>query len=141
MESGEDGALIDIPMHRQASKVYMYAQVFHRRPIVEGMTGRMPPDAYTYIQSNPFLDTIYRRGDIDALENTLTDNWEQVIQDLIDDDFRYVVVHHSENDGIYHIRTPDEFVAMLLPDVEPVFQSDQASVYDLYDIQASVPKA
>lgn len=140
MEVGEDGAIIDMPMHRQASKVYMYSQVFHQRPIVEGMTGRMPPDAYAYIQANLFLDTILRRGEIETLDEDLVENWESVIQNLMDDGFRYVVVHHDEHDGIYHIRLPDEFLNLLLPDVEPLFSSARSSVYDLYDIQQATPK-
>ncbi|MBN1120818.1 MAG: hypothetical protein JXJ17_07040 [Anaerolineae bacterium] len=50
-EYGE-GAIVDVPMGRGYSKYYMALQTIHEQPIIEGMSARMPTDAYDYIEGN-----------------------------------------------------------------------------------------
>ena len=83
------GAIITIPMGRQEVKYHMYTQMWHRQPIHEGMIGRLPPNSYNYIKGNPVLRD-WR--DLDELTMTL-DEWYEGIDNLIEDGFRYVVVH------------------------------------------------
>lgn len=85
----EPGAIISLPMGRQNVKYYMYSQIWHRQPIHEGFIGRMPPDAYDYIEANPVLNDWQ---DLDTLTVTLQE-WRDGIDALLEDDFRYVVVH------------------------------------------------
>ena len=83
------GAIITLPMGRQNVKHAMYSQIRHRQPIHEGFIGRMPPDAYDYIDANPVL-TDWR--DLDTLSLNLQE-WTDGIDALLVDGFRYLVVH------------------------------------------------
>ena len=51
----EPYTVLDLPMGRSSSKVWMYLQTFHEKPLVEGMVARLPPDTYSFIESVPLL--------------------------------------------------------------------------------------
>ena len=85
----DPGAIITLPMGRQNVKHAMYSQIWHRQSIHEGFIGRMPPEAYDYIDANPVLND-WR--DLDTLSLTLQE-WTDGIDALLADGFRYVVVH------------------------------------------------
>lgn len=53
-----DGAVLDLPMGRHRSKLYMYYQTVHRRPLVEGHVSRTPPQAYAFIEATPVLRSL-----------------------------------------------------------------------------------
>jgi hypothetical protein len=126
----DDTAIIQLPMGRTASKRYMFLQTYHQQPIVEGLSARTPVDAYQYIHNNPIL--------LNWLENTPLDcdilNWEQMvpaINQLVDDDIRYVVVHHQDD------KVPDLY-ADYLP-VDPVYQDSDLSAFNLVDLRYQPP--
>jgi hypothetical protein len=98
------GAVITLPMGRQNAKHAMYAQIWHRQPIQEGFIGRMPPDAYDYIEANPVLNDWQ---DLDTLSLTLQE-WTEGIDALLADGFRYLVVHKYVEAGqlLLHTSSP-----------------------------------
>ncbi len=81
-------------MGRRESKDYTLYQTFHQRPIVEGLSGRTPPEAYQYIDGNPLLARWRNQQPLDcgALSAQAIDG---ALQQLLNDGFRYVIVHHD----------------------------------------------
>ncbi len=55
------GAVLEIPLTRQAAKRTMYAQTLHGRPLVGGMVARTPEVARRYAQSSPLLRAFMAR--------------------------------------------------------------------------------
>ena len=84
-----EGAVVEVPMGRQPSKVYMYYQITHGRPLVEGTISRTPPDAYDFIEGTPALRSMQACGrwslppaDLSSLLSTLAQH-----------DIEYVILH------------------------------------------------
>lgn len=123
----DDGAIIHVPTGRHYAKIYMYAQIFHHRPIAEGMTARMPPDAFEYIELNLWLTQI--RYNVFTVSMELRDHWEREIQQLLNHGYRYVVV----------VDTPLLHFSPLIPRIQPLYRDDYSSVYDLRDIRDNPP--
>jgi hypothetical protein len=123
-------ALIDLPMGRFNSKEYIYDQITHQRPIVEGLIGRTPPEAYAYIDNNPLLDRWQAGAPLDCSEIDAA-TLKQSLDQLAADNFRYVIVHHSDG------RVPDAFAGYLTS--APVYHDDSITAYSISDLQANQP--
>ena len=54
-----DFAVVEIPIGRQASKVNMFYQTIHERPLVGGHISRTPPHAYDFIGENELLSRLH----------------------------------------------------------------------------------
>ncbi len=121
-------AIIDLPMGRRESKDYTLYQTFHQRPIVEGLSGRTPPEAYNYIAGNPLLAQWQAQQPLDCgtlSAATIT----SALQQLLNDGFRYVIVHH---DGA---PPPKAFATYFT--AAPRFADDTLSLYALSDLLAT----
>ncbi|MCY4147603.1 MAG: hypothetical protein OXE95_14585 [Chloroflexi bacterium] len=138
----QPGALIDAPFGRQVSKYYMSLQRHHLRPIVEGMTARMPPDAYKYIDANPVLrqlsysSRLYgKRRPVVGLNAT---QWQAGLDALVADGFRYLVLHDyvpSRGRPLSRER-PADWVITLLAGQPAVYADDEVAIYDLLELDA-----
>lgn len=53
-----DFAIVEIPMGRQPSKISMFYQTIHERPLVGGHISRTPPHAYDFIRENELLSKL-----------------------------------------------------------------------------------
>jgi hypothetical protein len=83
-------AILDLPTYsRIYDKQYMFYQITHGKPLVEGHVARTPREALTFIDTVPFLS--YAR-EHQALDSTLTDVSRELNQ-LAEADVRYVVLH------------------------------------------------
>ncbi|MXX84676.1 MAG: hypothetical protein F4Y70_14625 [Chloroflexi bacterium] len=138
----QPGALIDVPFSRQTSKYYMSLQRHHLRPIVEGMTARMPPDAYKYIAAHPVLAPFrYSRylieGDPPKIELTAA-QWQAGLDNLVVDGFRYLVLHYylPSRLTLYSIEKPADWVITLFAGQPTVYQDDEVAIYDLLELDA-----
>ncbi|MCY4465477.1 MAG: hypothetical protein OXE46_08070 [Chloroflexi bacterium] len=136
----EPGALIDVPFGRQTAKYYMSLQRHHLRPIVEGMTARMPTDAYNYIDANPVLIPLrYSRhlteGGPPEIELTAA-QWQAGIDALVADGFRYLILHHYLPSRLLLIprERPADWVMTLLADQPTVYEDDEVAIYDLLEL-------
>ena len=116
-------ALIELPMGRLPSKPYLLNQLFHQKPIVEGLSARTPAEAYRYIEANPLLHQWQTNTWLNCEE--MGEELDTAVTQLINDNFRYVILHNQ-----------DEAIAPVLPYFlyrEPVVQDEQLTVYDLRD--------
>ena len=83
----EPTAVLDLPMGRNPSKIYLYWQTLHHQPLVEGHVSRTPDRAYDFIETNAVLRAL-RHADQPA-DSPAADAW----QALSEAGIRYVIVH------------------------------------------------
>lgn len=125
-----DFAIIQLPMGRDSSKYYLYLQTIHQRPIVEGLSARTLPETYEYIESNPLLQSWFNDQPVDCggqSQQQLAGYFDQ----LSDDGFRYVIVHHSNS------KIPDRFATYFVAD--PIYYDDTLTAYKLADLRDQPP--
>jgi hypothetical protein len=72
-----------------ANKWYMYYQITHGKPLVEGRISRLPREAFTFMNSSPFLDGLRRSNEMNP---ELRDTSRQLRQ-LSESGVRYLVLH------------------------------------------------
>jgi hypothetical protein len=85
-------AVLDLPMHpRVFDKWYMFYQITHGKPLVEGHVSRLPQEASTFIDSVPFFGELRQRN---AMDPTLMDVSHQ-LQPLAEADIRYIILHKN----------------------------------------------
>lgn len=86
-----DFAVLNLPFGPLKAKRYMFAQIVHGRPIVQGKIARIPDSAYDYIGENLWLRGLRRTHEIPP---ELTDVSRQ-LQALAQDDIRYVIINKT----------------------------------------------
>jgi len=128
-----DGAVIDIPFGRHNAKYYMSVQRFHGRPMIEGMIARIPLDAFDYIDANPILGAI-REGTAFVPTDAM---WRGGMQQLLDDGFRYVILHKIVPQALTRAERPDRWVVDLFAAYSPLYEDDIVLIYDLFDLLES----
>ena len=129
-----DGAIIDVPFGRHVSKYYMSVQRYHGRPIVEGMIARVPPGTYDYINQNLLLTTFRDPGKVNFEDLTLGD-WEAAFKQLLDDGFRYLVMHREVPVSSFIGRAKGWALEMFK--IEPkLYDHNNVIIYDLADVDA-----
>ncbi len=94
-EEDGDFAIVDLPFGRNHAKYYMYLASLHGRPIVEGLSSRLPPDAYDTIEANPALAAWRERERFDCRTGDVPAR-RAAYRALFDDGFRYVLLHRQE---------------------------------------------
>jgi len=130
------GAVIGIPMGRQQVKYQMYTQMWHHQPIHEGFIGRMPPDAYDYIEANPVLDDWQNLDDI----SVTLDDWTQGIDALIADGFRYVIVHKYIEAGQVDLFTTSPQRELFFSQSPVLYEDLETRVYELAVLKEHPPR-
>jgi len=84
-----EGAILELPMGRQPSKVYLYYQRIHNKPLVEGVVSRTPQDAYAFIRATPVLRSFWACGN-----NVLPPaDLSSVLNALGEQGIEYVILH------------------------------------------------
>jgi hypothetical protein len=83
-------AVLDLPVGLQTyNKRYMFYQITHRKPLVEGKISRLPPRATAFLESRPFLLELHEHSVMDpGLVNVSFQ-----LSALADANVRYIVLH------------------------------------------------
>ena len=127
-EPDQDGIhLINLPMSRQNSKLYLYHQTLHGYPQVEGLAARTPESAYEYIEGNLLLSA-WRAG---RTLHCLPQNRDAVLaaqQTLIADGFTHIIVHPEKDTSGY--------LAANFYTLTPAYADELAVVYRVSDLPA-----
>ena len=129
-----EGAIIDVPLGRHVSKYYMSVQRFHGRPIAEGMIARVPPGTYDYIDHNLLLATFRDPGRVNHQDLRLED-WQAAFRQLLDDGFRYLVMHREVPVSSFIGRAKGWALAMFKTERE-LYDDNNVIIYDLAAINA-----
>jgi len=86
------GSVVNLPLGRSESKYYMSIQRYHGRPMIEGMIARTPDGTYDYIDSLAAID-MWGASSVNMEADEANDAWRDSMQQLLDDGFRYIVLH------------------------------------------------
>jgi hypothetical protein len=129
-DNDEQFALIDLPFGRQASKLYLYYQISHQKPIVEGLSARTPEEAYDYINANELLLHWKDKTALDC-QVMLVDSMQRDLAKLVNDGFRYIIVHQKAGE------TNDHYDGYFT--IEPFYKDDALIVYSVEDIMNNPP--
>jgi hypothetical protein len=115
-----DFAILDLPMNLETTnKWYMYYQITHGKPLVEGRVSRLPREAFTFMESSPFLQAL-RNGN--HMDPALVDISHQLRQ-LADAGVRYIVLHKK-------FARPDQLAAWRdWLTFSPFYEDDELVVY------------
>jgi hypothetical protein len=115
----EPYAVLDLPMGRNPSKVYLYWQTLHHKALVEGHVSRTPDRAYDFIEANPLLRALRSPG-----SSQLTDVQRSAAKEqLADRGVRYLLVHTTMSNP----DQMDQFRAIIGAD--PVYADAVLQVY------------
>lgn len=115
----DDFAVLNLPINPQKAKWYMFAQVYHQRPILQGKTARVPPGTYAYLTSNPWLRFLQQHNEM----SPELSNVSRQLASLAEDNIRYIILHrtHVEADRLAR------WQRYLL--IDPRFEDAQVTVY------------
>ena len=83
----QTAAILDLPMGRNPSKLYLYWQTLHQQPLVEGHVSRTPDRAYDFIEANAALHAL--RHPDQSSDAPTTRDWQALSQAGI----HYVIIH------------------------------------------------
>ena len=85
-------AVLDLPMQIQTvDKRYMFYQITHGKPLVEGRVARLPREAFAFMDSVPLLKEIRQ---VNAMDPALMDVSHQ-LRLLAEADVRYIIFHRK----------------------------------------------
>jgi hypothetical protein len=83
-------AVLDLPIGLQTyNKRYMFYQITHRKPLVEGKIARPPREAFAFLERSPFLSQLH---DANVMDPNLT-NVSSQLEVLAEANIRYVIMH------------------------------------------------
>lgn len=89
----ESFALADIPTHQlELRRLSMFHQITHQKPIVEGIVGRTPPDAYRFIDQHPILSA-FDTSEHARVPPQVGADVSKHLNRLAEADVRYLVLH------------------------------------------------
>lgn len=126
--------LINLPMGRDNSKHYLFHQTLSGYLQVEGLASRTLPKAYQYIKNNLLLNAWRANLSIQCASSNQTEYmmtsiaWSD-LNDLVNDGFSHVILHHSLKYA--------EYLSGGLFDVLPSYEDEFASIYRLKDLRDS----
>jgi hypothetical protein len=85
-------AVLDLPMEPSSfNKQYMFYQITHGKPLVEGRVSRLPREAFAFLDSTRFLKRL-RQGNV--MDPALTDVSHQ-LRSLSEANVRYIILHQQ----------------------------------------------
>ena len=124
-ESG-DFAILEIPMGRSpTTKISMYYQTIHERPLVDGVVSRTPAYAYDFIEGNPLLSLLhqYSLPEYEGAFSLPFPDMSRQLDALADVGIRYIVFHRD--------RTPPAMLAawQSFVVVDPVYEDASLVAY------------
>lgn len=114
-----DIAILNLPLNADDSKRYMFAQVTHQHPIVQGKTPRFPQGTFDFISNHPWLQALRASS---TMPPGGTDVSRQLAT-LAQDGVRYVILHKNT---AHPLRLDHWRNYFLIP---PLFEDDVIVVY------------
>jgi hypothetical protein len=130
-------AVLDLPMHpRVFDKWYLFYQITHGKPLVEGHVSRPPQEASAFIDSIPFFGELRQRN---AMDPALMDVSHQ-LQPLAEAGVRYIILH--KNFGLEYIAAWQDWLTfepchedmdLVVYRTDPRLERDFALAYEVTD--------
>jgi hypothetical protein len=122
--------IVDYPMGYTSSKLWLYYQTLHGKPIVEGHISRYTADDYAFIASNSLLRTLYQTAErpVRLPEDTFTGDPLRLgpaLQELRAAGVRYILLHKPYTDAALQAHFQDTLSLV------PIYEDVSLAVYDL----------
>ncbi len=127
-ESGMEPRLINLPMGRQPAKLYGFYQTLTGYPQVEGLTGRTPPRAYQFIESEA-LPRAWRAGQATRCFPLAEADFLASVANLAKAGFTHIVWHPRQN--------LDLAVEATFAGLQAAYRDEYAVVYRLAELRQS----
>lgn len=118
----DDFAILELPLGRNPGKYYLYYQLTHRHPMVEGLASRTPDGAYNYIDASPMMTAWKYWKPLDCTALDLRAEFAR----LASDNVRYILLHHYD--------PPIKILRPYFEGVTPVYEDSGLSVYRTEDL-------
>ncbi|MEE8392249.1 MAG: glycosyltransferase family 39 protein [Anaerolineae bacterium] len=131
-------AVLDLPMQLNTfDKHYMFYQITHGKPLVEGKVSRPPREAFAFIDNNHFLSQLRQNNMMDPA----TVNVSHQLRTLAEADIRYIILHRE-------FTSPEQLTAwqdwltiepqyedtdLIVYNTDPQLGADFSLAYDLND--------
>ena len=112
-------AILNLPIDVIQAKLYMYEQTVHKRPILQGNLSRLPNDAYDFLDSNAWLNSLHYAQEIDPQLNDVG----QQLATLAKDGIGYIVIHKTRV-GADRVAHWQRYLLM-----RPRYEDEQVVVY------------
>jgi len=118
----EHYVVVDLPLGRRYGRYYMFQQMFHEKPLIEGVVSRTPVEAYDFIRGDIFWDRLLENRDIDTELRDVSRHLAYLAQGNV----RYVIVHR-------HLLTEDQAERWLdYFTIRPLYEDDLIVAYNSY---------
>lgn len=117
-QSAANTAVLNIPVDPFQSKPYMFAQTISQRPILQGHVSRYPPDAFAYLETQPWLQEMLKFNDIPPKQTNISDQLSQLAADGIG----HLIVHKTA------VANPENWKQYLA--IPPAFEDDTIIAYE-----------
>jgi hypothetical protein len=115
-------AVADLPLGRRYGRHYMFQQMFHEKPLIEGAVSRTPMEAYAFIRGDILWDRLLENGEVDIELRDVSRHLAYLSKENV----RYVIVHR-------HLLTEDQQERWLdYFTVRPLYEDDLIVVYNSY---------
>ncbi|MBN1876730.1 MAG: hypothetical protein JXA33_21075 [Anaerolineae bacterium] len=122
------GAILELPMGHYPH-YYLFYQMTHNRPLVEGHVSRTPDRAYTFIETTPVLRSIYDCGNRILPPADLTPHFEELANRGIE----YIILHK------HLVSTSGLSLWKKMRTVTPIYEDQDLAVYRTAVISATLP--
>jgi hypothetical protein len=87
-----DFAILNVPVDPYNSKPFMFEQTVHGHPILQGHSSRYPKGAFSYLDSQPWINAIRRAQQVPPKQTDIV----RQLAALADEDIRYLIVHKDQ---------------------------------------------
>jgi hypothetical protein len=114
-----DFAVLNLPIDPHKSKLYMFVQVTHHHPILQGHASRSPQGTYAYLDGHPWLRVLRQYSEMDP---GLADVSRQLAS-LAADDVRYIILHKNQV-GVDRMARWRRYLL-----IDPRFEDEEIIVY------------
>ena len=114
-----DSAVLNIHVNPYKSKPYMFAQVTHERPILQGHSSRYPQGAFSYLENQPWLHAMLL---FDQIPPKFPDLSRQMT-DLAADGVGTIVIHKTQIAEDYWADWRNYFI------MPPLYEDEAVMVY------------
>ena len=120
-QAGQDEIrLVNLPMGRDAAKLYGFYQSLNGYPQAEGLASRTPVGAYDYIESNLLLSE-WRAGKVYNCLPGNADEFRAARSQLLEDGFTHILLHHTRGES--------GKISANFQQMRAAYHDSQASVY------------
>ena len=119
-----DFAILELPLGRNPGKFYLFYQLTHGKPMVEGLASRTPDGAYDYIAASDLLNAWRYWRTLDCSTIDLAAEYAN----LAADDVRYIILHRND--------PPLKILQPYFAGVTPIYEDNQQWVYRTEDLIA-----